>query len=267
MKRTRILSAAAALLFTATAAQAQAQHEQNDRRGGQDQHGQASPREQQRHSNDDRARAAPAQQRGVEQRGVEQRPAVPDQRRAVQNEEQQRYQQSRQREQGEQFEQAQRRRQNEQIEQTQRREQPERINQDRRAQVNQLNDRDRDYRMGYDFRYNVGGVYRETNQFGMNVLRQALNVGYQQGYRSGLLDRRDGDPADYQRAFALDDGGYGYAGEYVPQSDYAYYLREGFQRGYDDAYWNRARYGTFVNGNAVILGDVVSDILGLTSIR
>jgi hypothetical protein len=44
-------------------------------------------------------------------------------------------------------------------------------------------------------------------------------------------------------------------------------LREGFQRGYDDAYGNRARYGTYYNGNPSILGDVAAGILGLTFVR
>lgn len=147
-------------------------------------------------------------------------------------------------------------------------EQEDRIEQaQRRAQVNRAYDRDRDDRTGYDYRYNMGGVYRETNQYGVDALRQAVDLGYQQGYRAGQIDRRNGAPADYQRAFDYQNGEYGYTGSYVPQSDYNYYVREGFQRGYDDAYWNRARYGTFYNGNASILNDIVAGILGLTMIR
>jgi hypothetical protein len=113
----------------------------------------------------------------------------------------------------------------------------------------------------------MGGVYRETNQYGVDALRQAVNQGYQDGYRAGLIDRRDGVPADFQRAFDFENGNLGYSGAYVPLSDYSYYVREGFQRGYDDAYWNRARYGTFYNGNASVLSDIVAGILGLTMIH
>ncbi len=127
--------------------------------------------------------------------------------------------------------------------------------------------RDRDDRPGYVYRYNMGGVFRQTNQYGVDVLRQAVNQGYQDGYRAGLIDRRDGVPADFQRAFDFENGNFGYSGAYVPLSDYSYYVREGFQRGYDDAYWSRARYGTFVNGNASILGAIVTGILGLTMIH
>jgi hypothetical protein len=261
MQRTQLLSAAAALLFVATTAQAQ--RGQDDRRGHQDQRAQVSPTDQQRHSADDRRRVAEPQQRGVEQprpdqaRAEEARAAeMQSRQRAAQNDEQRRDLESRQRAHEEQIERAQRAQQEERLEQAQ-----------RRAQVNRAYDRDRDDRVGYNYRYNMGGVYRETNQYGVDALRQAVDQGYRQGYRAGQMDRRDGAPADYQRAFDFQNGEFGYSGSYVPRSDYGYYLREGFQRGYDDAYWNRARYGTFTNGNASILSDIVSGILGLTTIR
>lgn len=36
-----------------------------------------------------------------------------------------------------------------------------------------------------NYRYMRGGSYYETNQYGANLLRQAVNYGYEQGYRSG----------------------------------------------------------------------------------
>ena len=236
MKHTQIFSAAAALLFVAT--MAQAQRGQDDRRGRQEQRAQATPQDQRGRGDDNRRRAVESQQRGVEQ---------------------DRANQARQREQNEQLERAQR---------AQQAEQEERLEQARRrAEVNRTFDRDRTYRPGYDYRYNMGGAYGETNQYGVDALRQAVDVGYQQGYRAGQMDRRNGAPADYRRAFDYQNWENGYTSDYVPQNDYSYYFREGFQRGYDDAYWNRARYGTFYNGNASILGDIVTGILGLTSIR
>ena len=137
----------------------------------------------------------------------------------------------------------------------------------RRAELDRAYIRAGDYRPGYDYRYRIGGVYRETDQYGVNVLRQAVDLGYQQGYRAGRLDLRDRVAPDYRRAFDYQNGNFGYTSGYVPESDYSYYFREGFQRGYDDAYGNSLRYGTFSNGSASILGDVVAGILGLTSIR
>jgi hypothetical protein len=227
---------------------AQAQRGQNDRRDHQDQRAQVSPPDQRRQGDDDRRRVA-----------------EPQQRRAAQEDAQRRDVPSRQREHQEQIERAQ---QAERTERAERAAREERLEQARRrAELNRAYDRDRDYRPGYDYRYNVGGVYRETNQYGVDALRRAVDLGYQQGYRAGQTDRRDGAPADFRRAFEYQNGNYGFNGNYVPESDYSYYFREGFQRGYDDAYWSRARYGTFSNGNPSILGDILSGILGLTSIR
>ncbi len=158
--------------------------------------------------------------------------------------------------------------QQQQVERAQRAEQEAQLAQrERERQANGAFDRDRIGHPGYEYRYNMGGVFRETNQYGVDVLRQAVNQGYQEGYRAGLIDRRDGVPADFERAFEFENGSFGYAGAYVPQSDYSYYAREGFQRGYDDAYWNRARYGTFLDGNASILSNIVVGILGLTTLH
>ncbi len=284
MKRRQVLSAAAALLFVATAAHAQ--RGQDNRGGHQDQRGQVSRQDQQRQGSGD-PRAAMPQQRGggqgradqgrvqqsradqaraeqgradqarAEQGRVEEARAaeLQNQRRNAQLAEQQRESQARQAQQ-------------QQLERAQRAEQEAQLaRRERERQASGAFDRDRDNHIVYQYRYNMGGVYRETNQFGVDALRQAVNQGYQDGYRAGLIDRRDGVPADFQRAFEFENGNFGYSGAYVPLSDYSYYVREGFQRGYDDAYWNRARYGTFYNGNASILSDIVAGILGLTMIH
>src|SRR5262249_53337715 len=70
----------------------------------------------------------------------------------------------------------------------------------------------------YSYRYNIGGVYRETDQYGADLLRQAINQGYEQGYRDGSIDRDEGAPANFGRALDLETGGFGYTGVYVPQS-------------------------------------------------
>jgi hypothetical protein len=46
-----------------------------------------------------------------------------------------------------------------------------------------------------------------------------------------------------------------------------YYFRQGFQRGYNDGYYNRQQYGTNTNGSYSILGNILNGILGLTRIR
>jgi hypothetical protein len=204
-----------------------------------------------------RAEQARAEQARAEQGRAEQARAaeLQNQRRNAQLAEQQRDWQGRQAQQ-QQFERAQRAEP-----------EPQLARRERDRQASGAIDRDRDYRPGYEYRYNMGGVFRETNQYGVDVLRQAVNQGYLEGYRAGQIDRRDRVPADFQRAFEFENGNFDYAGSYVPQSDYGYYFRQGFQRGYDDGYWSRARYGTFVNGNASILSDILTGILGLTMIH
>jgi hypothetical protein len=257
MKHTHILWAATALVFGGTAAQGQ--HRQNDHHDRQDQHGQASPQIQSRPRDGNlERRAADAQRREVEKARSEQARAeeIERQHRSAQEGVQRRELEMRQREEAAARERAR------QIEERDRL-----IQAQRRAEANRVYVIQRNYRPGYDYRYRIGGVYRETNQYGVNLLRQAVDVGYRRGYEAGLRDFRDGVAPDYRRAFDYQNGTYGYSPDYIPESDYSYYFREGFQRGYDDAYWNRMRYGTYSNGRASILGDVLAGILGLTVIH
>jgi flagellar biosynthesis GTPase FlhF len=119
----------------------------------------------------------------------------------------------------------------------------------------------------HTYRYIVSGTTRQTNQYGADVLRQAVNYGYQEGYRSGQADRQDHWASNYQNSAAYRDANYGYTGNYIDQSDYNYYFRQGFRRGYTDGYNSQSQYGTSSNGTYSILGTVLSSILGLQSIR
>lgn len=116
------------------------------------------------------------------------------------------------------------------------------------------------------YRYVVDGTVRRTNDYGAQVLRQAVNKGYQQGYRAGQADRADHWKSSYQTSPAYKDANYGFEGNYVAQSDYNYYFRQGFRRGYQDGFAARFQYGTNSNGGASILGSVLTSILGLKSI-
>ena len=118
------------------------------------------------------------------------------------------------------------------------------------------------------YRYYRGGRYYETNQYGADLLREAVNYGYDEGFRFGQADRQDGWPYNFRAAYAYRDANFGYRGYYVGQADYNYYFREGFRRGYDDGYYGRSRYGqTNSNGSYSILGSALSKILTLVSIR
>jgi hypothetical protein len=126
--------------------------------------------------------------------------------------------------------------------------------------------RDPYYSAPMTVRYTVGSTDRETNRYGADVMRQAVNNGYQQGFKAGRADRRDHWPSSYQQSYGYRDANFGYSGNYLPQSDYNYYFREGFRRGYEDGYAKHSQYGTVVNGSASILGNILSEILGLHNI-
>ena len=110
------------------------------------------------------------------------------------------------------------------------------------------------------YRYNRGGSYYETNEYGAKLLRQAVNNGYAQGFRAGRAARQDRWTSGYQNSYAYQDANYGYDGYYVEQADYNYYFREGFSRGYEDGYNSRYRYGRYSGGSYSILGGILSQI-------
>jgi len=121
---------------------------------------------------------------------------------------------------------------------------------------------------GYDYspfsyRYYRGGRYYNTNQYGADMLRRALNQGYQEGFRAGQSDREDRWGFNYRDSFGYQDASFGYDSYYVDLPEYQYYFRQGFQRGYDDGYYGRYRYGTYSNGVASLIGSILNGILNL----
>ena len=143
----------------------------------------------------------------------------------------------------------------------------------RQQQLRLQNDRNHDYSSdpyfytAPNYRYNRGGVSYETNQYGADVLRQAVNYGYADGFQSGRADQADGWRSSYQDSYTYQDASYGYNGYYVDQDAYNYYFREGFRRGYEDGYANRNQYGSSNNGTYSILAGILSGILKLQPLR
>ncbi|MGY0612218.1 MULTISPECIES: hypothetical protein [unclassified Luteimonas] len=100
------------------------------------------------------------------------------------------------------------------------------------------------------------------NQYGADLLQQAVDLGYREGREAGRADYDDGWQPDYRNSHAWEDASYGYNGWYVDRSEYIHYFRQGFQRGYEDGYYGRSQYGQRNDkGEYLILAAVLSAIL------
>ncbi len=117
------------------------------------------------------------------------------------------------------------------------------------------------------YRYLRAGRWYEVNQYAAQLLQDAINYGYAEGFRAGEADRLDRWRYDYSSSYAYVDASYGYYGLYVSLPEYTFYFREGFRRGYEDGYYGRHRYGTFVDGDLRIMGDVLRLIIDLRVLR
>jgi hypothetical protein len=115
------------------------------------------------------------------------------------------------------------------------------------------------------YRYSYQGSWQRTNRYGADLIRQAINYGYREGLNAGRADRQDGWRNDYRNSYAYLDANYGYNGYYIPQGEYNYYFRQGFQRGYVDVYYSRDQDGRYDDNydSANILQAVLAAILNL----
>jgi len=111
------------------------------------------------------------------------------------------------------------------------------------------------------FRIYTNGQYYNVDNRGYSLLRQAVNSGYQQGYRAGMRDRRFGRYDPYRDSMYTT-GTYGY-NSYVARNQYQYYFQQGFQRGYEDGFYARTQYGYRTGSTYNILGGVLNTILNI----
>ena len=126
------------------------------------------------------------------------------------------------------------------------------------------NDRDRYNNTQTEARWRVrrSGRYYNVNQSQADILRQAVNAGYQQGYQAGRENRQNRRRSNYRTMSVYREGSYGYRSS-VDRNLYSYYFQQGFQRGYQDGYSSRFRYGREENGSVNILGNIVNSLLNL----
>jgi flagellar biosynthesis/type III secretory pathway protein FliH len=121
-------------------------------------------------------------------------------------------------------------------------------------------------RQSYNNQYRVyrNGSYYNTDNRGAELLRQAVNRGYQQGLMAGRTDRANRRGSGWGNSNVYRNGNYGYQ-SYVDSSQYRYYFQQGFERGYQDGYNSRYQYGSSNNGTFNILGSILSGILNIQS--
>jgi hypothetical protein len=137
----------------------------------------------------------------------------------------------------------------------------ERLRQD---QINLQNARSYEY-SAPNYRYSRSGRSYQTNQYGVDMLRQAVNYGYEEGARAGQADREDRARFSYRDSYAYQDATYGYNGYHVDLNEYRYYFREGFNRGYQDGYYSRSQYGRNSNGAFSLLGNILQQVFNVQS--
>jgi hypothetical protein len=135
----------------------------------------------------------------------------------------------------------------------------ERLRQD---QINLQNARSYEY-SAPNYRYSRSGRSYQTNQYGVDMLRQAVNYGYEEGARAGQADREDRARFSYRDSYAYQDATYGYNGYHVDLNEYRYYFREGFNRGYQDGYYGRSQYGRNSNGAFSLLGNILQQVFNV----
>lgn len=121
-----------------------------------------------------------------------------------------------------------------------------------------------------DGRYRIyrNGSYYNTDQRGADLLRQAVNQGYQQGFQAGRNDRDGRRNTSWSSSNVYRTGTMGYQ-SYVNQSQYRYYFQQGFQRGYQDGsnsryandYNGQYEYGYYNNGRPSILETILNSVL------
>lgn len=161
------------------------------------------------------------------------------------------------------------------------------MEQERQAQWNRQNNGVYNNGNMNNRRYRVyrNGAYYNTDNRGAELLRQAVNEGYRQGFIAGRNDRNGRRRGNWSNSNVYQSGTYGYK-SHVDRGQYQYYFRQGFQRGYQDGsnsryqkqndyngqYQNQNgyndeqyQYGSNQNGSMNILGTILSQILNIQS--
>ena len=122
------------------------------------------------------------------------------------------------------------------------------------------------------YRVNRNGRWYNTDQRGAELLRNAVNEGYRQGFMAGRQNITNNRRGSWSTSNVYRTGNMGYQTS-VDRGQYQYYFQQGFQRGYQDGsnsrydndYNGQYEYGHYENGSVNILGTILNTILNIRS--
>nr|AUN37299.1 hypothetical protein [uncultured bacterium] len=110
------------------------------------------------------------------------------------------------------------------------------------------------------YRVNNGGRWYNVDNRQADMLKQAVNEGYRQGYMAGQRDRNSRRRMSWTGSSVYRSGTYGY-NSYVDRGLYQHYFQQGFERGYQDGFNSQRRFGSGSGGN--VIASILSGILQL----
>ncbi len=120
------------------------------------------------------------------------------------------------------------------------------------------------------YRVNRNGRWYNTDQRGAELLRNAVNEGYRQGFIAGRSNMTNNRRGSWSNSNIYRTGTTGYTNG-VDRRQYQYYFQQGFQRGYQDGsnrqYANNRngtfQYGTYENDQPNILSTILNEVLNI----
>jgi flagellar biosynthesis/type III secretory pathway protein FliH len=112
------------------------------------------------------------------------------------------------------------------------------------------------------YRVHRNGAWYNTDRRGADLLRQAVQEGYRQGFQAGMADSRNRRRMNWGGSNIYRSGTIGWQ-SYVDRSQYQHYFQQGFQRGYQDGFNNRNQFGSNHSGGLNILGSILGQLLDI----
>jgi flagellar biosynthesis/type III secretory pathway protein FliH len=112
------------------------------------------------------------------------------------------------------------------------------------------------------FRVYRNGSWYNTDRRGADLLRNAVQEGYRQGFQAGVTDRRNRRGLNWGGSNVYRSGTFGWQ-NHVDRGQYQHYFQQGFQRGYQDGFNNRNQFGSNSGGGLYVLSSILGQLLDI----